>query len=115
MEINEALNTLELFKFSSDPTMSPVDMEALDVVLNYFKDAPQPTNEESNFDSLKHTDILIAIDECEMVSGEKALIIGKEYPIQRLVDEDIVVIATEVISEQWFLRSNLHEYFKLKK
>jgi hypothetical protein len=72
---------------------------------------------------LKVGDILIAIDECIMNDTEfQALIIGKEYEIQR-IDTDLKLI--EIISEyskikkshtyHGFRFRDINKFFKLKK
>ena len=60
---------------------------------------------------------LIAIDPCEMEDeGEKALIVGKEYTVQRIEtnddnEEDSIVIQSKFSKEHYFSIAQLKDYF----
>ena len=72
-------------------------------------------NKTMNTENLKVGDVLIAIDECKMTdSKEKALIIGKEYPIIKTSDTHFY-INSEFDDNHMFSFDEYQDIFKLKE
>jgi len=55
---------------------------------------------------------LIAINECEIDIGGKALKVGKEYPINELINDEFC-IKSEIFEEHFFNFDTIDEFFKI--
>jgi hypothetical protein len=57
--------------------------------------------------------ILIATSICKMNDGDqKALIIGKEYKIKKLYEDEFII--TSELGQHWFDIDDLYKFFKIK-